>query len=65
MKTVRTYSLLLITAIAGAFTACQKSGVNPTDTTTNPTGPTGIIAVTTTTARRVPLPQLPTTPCFW
>ncbi len=50
MKTVRTYSLLLITAIASVFTACQKSGVNPTDTTTNPTGATGIIAVTTTTA---------------
>ena len=50
MKTTRTYSLLIIAAIASVFTACQKSGVNPTETTANTTGTTGIIAVTTTTA---------------
>jgi F0F1-type ATP synthase membrane subunit c/vacuolar-type H+-ATPase subunit K len=50
MKTTRTYSLLIIAAIASIFTACQKSGVNPTDANTNSTASTGIIAVTTTTA---------------
>ncbi|MES2375950.1 MAG: PepSY-like domain-containing protein [Bacteroidota bacterium] len=50
MKTTRAYSLLLIAAIAGIFTACQKGNVNPTDSTANSTGTTGIIAVTTTTA---------------
>lgn len=50
MKTTRTYSLLLIAAIASVFTACQKSSVTPTDTAANSTATTGIIAVTTTTA---------------
>lgn len=49
MNTTRSYSLLLIAAIASIFTACQKGNVNPTEAT-NTTATTGIIAVTTTTA---------------